>query len=77
MLIRAPRTVEAMVETAEAELRRAKVAATDDVVAVVAGTRMVMAGSTNFIRLHRIRPLEETGRRVARAKKTTTKDPYR
>jgi pyruvate kinase len=75
--IKAPRTVEAMVVIAEEELRRAKVATTDDVVAIVAGTRMVIAGSTNFIRLHRIRPLDDAGRRTARAKKTTTKGSNR
>jgi pyruvate kinase len=70
--IKAPRTVEAMIDTAEAELRRSKVAATDDVVAIVAGTRMVTAGSTNFIRLHRIRPVSGTS--GLKTKKTTPKD---
>jgi len=54
VLIRAPRSVEAMVEAAEAELRRTRVAAPGDVIAIVAGTRMITTGSTNFIRLHRI-----------------------
>jgi len=68
---KAPRSVEAMIDATEAELRRAKVVTTDDVVAIVAGTRMVTAGSTNFIRLHRIRPLSETSSQAARTKKTT------
>ena len=67
-------SVEAMVDAAEAELRRAKVAATGDVVAIVAGTRMVTAGSTDFIRLHRIRPPHGPGHRAAGAKKSTAKD---
>ncbi len=57
VLTKVLRSVEAMVEAAEAELRRAKVAGTNDVVAIVAGTRMATTGSTNFIRLHQIRPL--------------------
>ena len=48
------RGVEAMVEAAETELRRTGVAGSGDIVAVVAGTRMG-TGSTNFIRLHRMR----------------------
>ncbi len=67
-------SVEAMVDTADAELQRAKVAAPGDVVAIVAGTRMVTAGSTDFIRLHRIRPPHGRGHRGAGAKKTTAKD---
>ena len=67
-------SVEAMVDAAEAELRHAKVAATGDVVAIVAGTRMVTAGSTDFIRLHRIRPPQGPGHRAAGAKKSTAKD---
>jgi pyruvate kinase len=74
VLIREPRSVEAMVEVAEAELRRAKVASPEDVIAIVAGTRMVTAGSTNFIRLHRIRSLNATSRRAARPSNTKTKD---
>jgi pyruvate kinase len=69
VLIKAPRSVEAMVETAEAELRRARVAGANDIVAIVAGTRMVTAGSTNFIRLHRIRPLREASGKAQRQKK--------
>jgi pyruvate kinase len=72
--IQAPHSVEAMIDAAEAELRRAKVVQTDDIVAIVAGTRMGTTGSTNFIRLHRIRPARQTGRRPARPKKSTTKD---
>jgi pyruvate kinase len=75
--IPAPRSVEAMIDAAEAELRRAHVAHTDDVVAIVAGTRMGATGSTNFIRLHRIRPARPTSRRAARPKKSTPKDPQR
>jgi pyruvate kinase len=73
VLIKAPRTVEAMIVATEAELRRAEVANTEDVVAIVGGTRMVLEGSTNFIRLHRIRPVSVTGSRAAKAKKTTKK----
>jgi pyruvate kinase len=73
VLIKAPRTVEAMIAATEAELRRAKVASAEDVVAIVGGTRMVLEGSTNFIRLHRIRPVGETSSRTAKAKKTTKK----
>ena len=54
VLVRQPRGVEAMVETAEREMRLTGVAAKDDIVAVVAGTSMG-TGSTNFIRLHRMR----------------------
>jgi pyruvate kinase len=68
---KAPRTVEAMIDATEAELRRAKVVTTNDIVAIVAGTRMVTAGSTNFIRLHRIRPENEMSGQAARTKKTT------
>jgi pyruvate kinase len=71
VLIKAPRSVEAMVEMAEAELRRARVAGTNDIVAIVAGTRMVTSGSTNFIRLHRIRPLHEASGKAQRQKKIT------
>ena len=34
--------------------------ATDDIVGIVGGTRMVLHGSTNFIRLHRIRPVGDS-----------------
>jgi hypothetical protein len=63
-----------MIESTDSELLRSGVANADDVVAIVAGTRMATPGSTNFIRLHRIRPLREAGRRSARTTKTTTKD---
>ncbi|PSH04244.1 MAG: pyruvate kinase [Acidobacteria bacterium] len=63
VLIKAPGTVESMIDATEIELRRAKVANTDDVVAIVAGTSLGTAGSTNFVLLHRIRSLSETGRR--------------
>ena len=56
VFIKAPRSVEAMIVLTEAQLRRAKVVNINDVVAIVGGTRMVITGSTNFIRLHRIRP---------------------
>jgi pyruvate kinase len=62
VLIRQARSVEDMVQTAERELLRTGVAAKDDIIAVVAGTRMG-TGSTNFIRLHRMR----RGRRQAPA----------
>jgi pyruvate kinase len=71
VLIKAPRTVEAMIEATEVELRRAGVA-TDDIVGIVGGTRMVLHGSTNFIRLHRIRPAGEPGSRAAKSKKIKT-----
>jgi len=69
VLIKAPRTVEAMIEATEVELRRAKGAATDDIVGIVGGTRMVLHGSTNFIRLHRIRPADEPSNRATTPKK--------
>ncbi|MDR3763115.1 MAG: pyruvate kinase [Acidobacteriota bacterium] len=56
MPIRMVRSVDDMIDVAEHELRLMGAAKTDDVVAIVAGTRMVTAGSTNFMRLHRIRP---------------------
>jgi pyruvate kinase len=70
--IQEPHSVEAMIDAAEAELRRAKVAHTNDIVAIVAGTRMGATGSTNFIRLHRIRPVSLA--RPASAKKSTAKE---
>jgi pyruvate kinase len=70
--IKAPHTVAAMIDATEAELRRAKVVATDDIVGIVGGTRMVLEGSTNFIRLHRIRPISDTTRRAAKPKKPST-----
>jgi pyruvate kinase len=74
VLIKAPHTVEAMIDATETELRRTGVATTNDVVAIVGGTRMVLPGSTNFIRLHRIRATNNDGRRTAKAKKNTKKD---
>lgn len=71
VLIKSPRTVEAMIAATEVELRRAKVATTDDIVGIVGGTRMVLEGSTNFFRLHRVRPVSETSGR-ARPKKSKT-----
>jgi pyruvate kinase len=71
VLIKPPRTVDQMIDETETELRRARVVDTSDVVAIVAGTRMVTAGSTNFIRLHRIRPESETSGRRGSAKKST------
>jgi pyruvate kinase len=65
VLIRQARSVEAMVEAAETELRRTGVAGSGDIVAVVAGTRMG-TGSTNFIRLHRMRSSGATRRREAK-----------
>jgi pyruvate kinase len=70
-------SVEAMVDTAEAELRRAHVVHTDDIVAIVAGTCMGTTGSTNFIRLHRIRPSRQSGGLAPRAKKSTAKESQR
>jgi pyruvate kinase len=63
-------SVEAMVDTAEAELRHAHVAHTDDIVAIVAGTCMGTTGSTNFIRLHRVRPLSRNAGQTVKAKKS-------
>ncbi len=48
-------TVEKMVQKAEAWLRRKGVVAAEDVIAIVAGTSAT-TGSTDFIRLHRIKP---------------------
>jgi pyruvate kinase len=75
--IQAPESVDAMIDVAEAELRRAHVAHTGDVVAIVAGTRMGATGSTNFIRLHRVRPLSQSGGRATRAKKSIQEDSPR
>ena len=72
--VKAPRSVEAMIDATEAQLRRAEVVTTDDVVAIVAGTRMATTGSTNFIRLHRIRPLSETSGRSRKTKSFKKKD---
>jgi pyruvate kinase len=69
------RSVEAMVEAAEVELRRAKVAGDNDIVAIVAGTRLATAGSTNFIRLHRIRPLHKASGQAQGKKENKTKGP--
>ncbi len=74
--IKAMHSVEAMVKTAEAELQRAEVASVDDIVAIVAGTRTVTAGSTNFIRLHRICPPDRASGRHARPK-SNPKGPKR
>lgn len=65
--IKSPKTIEEMVSTAEQVLRSAQAAETDDIVALVAGTKLGMAGSTNFIRLHRVRPLNPPARRRGRA----------
>jgi pyruvate kinase len=70
--IKAPHSVAAMIDVVEAELRRAKVVSTDDIVGIVGGTRMVLKGSTNFIRLHRIRPIGDTNSRAAKLKKPST-----
>jgi pyruvate kinase len=77
VLTKAPRTVEAMIDATEAELRRTNVVTTNDIVAIVGGTRMVLQGSTNFIRLHRIRPVGETSDQAEKPKKTTAKDVKR
>ena len=53
-------TVEKMVEKAESWLRRQKVVADEDVIAVVAGTSAT-TGSTDFIRLHTIKPAAPGG----------------
>jgi pyruvate kinase len=68
-------SVEGMVQTAEAELRRAQVAAVDDIVAIVAGTRTVTTGSTNFIRLHRICPDQAGGQRPRSKKNSNPEGP--
>ncbi len=75
--LRSPRTVEAMIDATEGALRHAKVVNTDDVVAIVAGTRMATAGSTNFIRLHRIRPEPRADQGAARSRKSKIKDTER
>jgi pyruvate kinase len=63
VLIKPTRTVDEMVVQAETSLRRFG-NATGDVVAIVAGVRMITPGATNFIRLHRIRPLAGERRQV-------------
>jgi len=72
--IRPPRSVELMIQAAESELRRAGVAQADDIVAIVAGTRLGVAGATNFIRLHRIRPERTSRRRAAQPRNSSAKD---
>ena len=72
--IRAPHDVEEMIGAAEGELLRAGVVSVGDIVAIVAGTRMARAGSTNFIRLHRIRRAGKTANGKTRTKKSTTKE---
>jgi pyruvate kinase len=69
--IRPPRSVESMIQAAESELRRAGVAHAEDIVAIVAGTRLGATGSTNFIRLHRIRPERSSRPRAARTRTST------
>jgi pyruvate kinase len=48
------RTVDGMVQNADEELKKRGVVRTGDVMAIVAGTQST-TGSTNFIRLHRVR----------------------
>ena len=73
VVIKAPHTVEQMIVTTETELRRTKVVTTDDIVGIVGGTRMVLQGSTNFIRLHRIRPVKDSSRAAKPKRQSTTK----
>ncbi len=77
VLIKAPHTVEEMIQATEAELRRTAVVTTNDIVGIVGGTRMVLQGSTNFIRLHRIRPDGGSSVPTAKKKKTRAKDSKR
>jgi len=51
-------SVEGMVETAESCLRQSEVVNAGDVIAVVAGT-LISSGTTDFIRLHRVRSNDE------------------
>ncbi len=68
-------SVEAMVDTAEAELRHAHVVHTDDIVAIVAGTRMELAAlptlSVCIVSGRYVPPVAEP----PRAKKSTAKEP--
>jgi len=52
-------SVEEMVRAADERLQGGGVAKVDDVIAIVAGT-LASTGSTNFIRLHRVRPVKPT-----------------
>jgi pyruvate kinase len=56
-LTRPRQSVENMVRTAETWLRKNDIVKDDDVIAIVAGTQR-LTGSTDFIRLHRIKPAE-------------------
>ena len=67
VLIEPTCTVDEMVVEAEMNIRSLGQATAGDVVAIVAGVRMITPGATNFIRLHRIRPLD--GERQRRAGK--------
>ncbi|HVJ06251.1 MAG TPA: pyruvate kinase [Candidatus Saccharimonadales bacterium] len=77
VLIEPPHTVEEMIQATEAELRRTAVVTTNDIVGIVGGTRMVLQGSTNFMRLHRIRPDGVSSVPTAKKKKTRAKDSKR
>jgi pyruvate kinase len=70
LLIEQKRSVEGMVQSADDELKKRGVVRPGDVMAVVAGTQST-SGSTNFIRLHRVRetsPLPEKQEKTAAAK---------
>jgi pyruvate kinase len=54
LLIEQKRSVEGMVQNADDELKKRGVVRPGDVMAIVAGTQST-SGSTNFIRLHRVR----------------------
>jgi pyruvate kinase len=66
------RSVEAMVQNADDELKKRGVIRPGDVMAIVAGTQST-SGSTNFIRLHRVR--ETSLSPDAPAQSTSTKSP--
>jgi pyruvate kinase len=70
LLIEQKRSVEGMVQNADDELKKRGVVRPGDVMAIVAGTQST-SGSTNFIRLHRVRetsPLPEEQKTTAAAK---------
>jgi pyruvate kinase len=70
LLIEQKRSVEGMVQNADDELKKRGVVRPGDVMAIVAGTQST-SGSTNFIRLHRVRetsPLPEKQEKTTAAK---------
>jgi pyruvate kinase len=75
LIIEQIRSVEGMVKNADDELKKRGVVRPGDVMAVVAGTQST-SGSTNFIRLHRVRessPPEPKSEKSSAAKSPTKK----